>query len=128
MCLSFGSMGSAKAEQDINAHEQDKASAVFSEIKPFTTKAPVHVIEALDLFASHLGMTRNALVLKLLNQYMGQAFTEYSIGYNSLFNTPDKTDEQVVIDGLNNFLEGSEVSEQTKEYFSRLVMDHLFNT
>ena len=40
MCQSFGTMGLAKAEAEINAHEQDSASAVASEIKPFTTKAP----------------------------------------------------------------------------------------
>ena len=85
MCQSFGTMGLAKAEAEINAHEQDSASAVSSEIKPFTTKAPTHVIEGLDLLAGHFGMTRNALVLKLINQYLGQAFAEYSTGYNSVF-------------------------------------------
>ena len=65
MCQSFVTMGLAKAEAEINAHEQDSAAAVASEIKPFTTKAPAHFIEALDLLAGHFGMTRNALVLKL---------------------------------------------------------------
>ena len=39
MCQSFGTIRTCKeAEAEINAHEQDSASAVSSEIKPFTTK------------------------------------------------------------------------------------------
>ena len=128
MCQSFGAMGYAKAEQEINAHEKDSAAALSSEIKPFTTKAPVHVIEALDLLAGHFGMTRNALVLKLINQYLGQAFTEYSSSYNSVFSTPDISDEQAVINDMNHLAENSDISEEAKEYLNRLVIDHLVNT
>ena len=128
MCQSFGAMGYAKAEQEINAHEKDSAAALSSEIKPFTTKAPVHVIEALDLLAGHFGMTRNALVLKLINQYLGQAFTEYSSSYNSVFHNPDVSDVQQIINDIENLTEHSDVSEQAKEYVNRLVVDHLVNT
>ena len=124
MCQSFGTMGLAKAEAEINAHEQDSASAVSSEIKPFTTKAPTHVIEGLDLLAGHFGMTRNALVLKLINQYLGQAFAEYSTGYNN----PEVSDVQQIINDIENLTGHSEVSEQAKEYVNRLVVDHLVNT
>ncbi|MGQ7365891.1 hypothetical protein ACTGWM_09975, partial [Streptococcus suis] len=110
------------------AHEKDSAAALSSEIKPFTTKAPVHVIEALDLLAGHFGMTRNALVLKLINQYLGQAFTEYSSSYNSVFSTPDISDEQAVINDMNHLAESSDISEEAKEYLNRLVIDHLVNT
>ena len=128
MCQSFGTMGLAKAEAEINAHEQDSASAVASEIKPFTTKAPTHVIEGLDLLAGHFGMTRNALVLKLINQYLGQAFAEYSTGYNSVFHNPEVSDVQQIINDIENLTGHSEVSEQAKEYVNRLVVDHLVNT
>ena len=38
---------------------------LFIQKLPFTTKAPVHVIEALDTVAEEFGMSRNAFVLKL---------------------------------------------------------------
>ena len=50
----------------IQQQEENSPLAVQSEVKPFTTKAPVHVIEALDLIAEDFGMSRNAFVLKLL--------------------------------------------------------------
>ena len=128
MCQSFGTMGLAKAEAEINAHEQDSASAVSSEIKPFTTKAPTHVIEGLDLLAGHFGMTRNALVLKLINQYLGQAFAEYSTGYNSCFSQSRCFRCSAIIHDIENLTEQSDVSEQAKEYINRLVVDHLVNT
>lgn len=128
MCQSFGNMGLAKAESEINAHEQNSPSAVSSEIKPFTTKAPTHVIESLDLLAGHFGMTRNALVLKLLNQYLGQAFAEYATGYNSIFHNPDVSDVQQIINDIEHLTEQSDVSEKAKEYVNRLVVDHLVNT
>ena len=128
MCQSFGNMGLSKAEAEINAHEQNNASSLTSEIKPFTTKAPTHIIEALDLLAGHFGMTRNALVLKLINQYLGQAFSEYSFGYNSVFNNPDVSDEQQIIRDIESLTEQADVSEQAKEYVHRLVVDHLMST
>ena len=128
MCQSFGTMGLAKAEAEINAHEQDSASAVSSEIKPFTTKAPTHVIEGLDLLAGYFGMTRNALVLKLINQYLGQAFAEYSTGYNSVFHNPDVSDEQQIIRHIESLTDQADVSGQAKEYVHRLVLDHLMIT
>lgn len=128
MCQSFGNMGLSKAEAEINAHEQNNASSLTSEIKPFTTKAPTHVIEALDLLAGHFGMTRNALVLKLINQYLGQAFSEYSSGYNSVFSNPDVSDEQQIIRDIESLTKQADVSEQTKDYVHRLVVDHLMST
>lgn len=128
MCQSFGNMGLSKAEAEINAHEQNNASSLTSEIKPFTTKAPTHVIEALDLLAGHFGMTRNALVLKLINQYLGQAFSEYSSGYNSVFSNPDVSDEQQIIRDIESLTDQADVSDQAKQYVHRLVLDHLMST
>ena len=126
MCQSFGNMGLSKEE--INAHEQNNASSLTSEIKPFTTKAPTHIIEALDLLAGHFGMTRNALVLKLINQYLGQAFSEYSSGYNSVFSNPDVSDEQQIIRDIESLTDQADVSDQAKQYVHRLVLDHLMST
>ena len=59
-----------KAQLEIQQQEEN-SPFVQSEVKPFTTKAPVHVIEALDTVAEEFGMSRNAFVLKLLEFYLG---------------------------------------------------------
>ena len=45
--MSFSDLGYEKAQLEIQQHEEQSPLAIHSEIKPFTTKAPVHVIEAL---------------------------------------------------------------------------------
>ena len=75
-----------KAELEIQQHEQQSPLAIQSEVKPFTTKAPVHVIEALDTVAEEFGMSRNAFVLKLLEVYLGSAYVDYQNGYGVPFN------------------------------------------
>ena len=84
--MSFSDLGYEKAELEIQQHEQQSPLAVHSEIKPFTTKAPVHVIEALDVVAEEFGMSRNAFVLKLLEVYLGSAYVDYQNGYGVPFN------------------------------------------
>ena len=69
--MSFSDLGYEKAQLEIQQHEEQSPLAIHSEIKPFTTKAPVHVIEALDTVAEEFGMSRNAFVLKLLEVYLG---------------------------------------------------------
>ena len=84
--MSFSSLGYEKAELEIQQHEEQSPLAIHSEIKPFTTKAPVHVIEALDTVAEEFGMSRNAFVLKLLETYLGSAFVDFQNGYGAPFN------------------------------------------
>ena len=49
--MSFSDLGYEKAQLEIQQHEEQSPLAIQSEVKPFTTKAPVHVIEALDTVA-----------------------------------------------------------------------------
>ena len=84
--MSFSDLGYEKAQLEIQQHEQQSPLAIHSEIKPFTTKAPVHVIEALDTVAEEFGMSRNAFVLKLLEVYLGSAYVDYQNGYGHSFN------------------------------------------
>ena len=69
--MSFSDLGYEKAQLEIQQHEEQSPLAIQSEVKPFTTKAPVHVIEALDTVAEEFGMSRNAFVLKLLEVLFG---------------------------------------------------------
>ena len=65
--MTFSDLGYQKAQLEIQQQEENSPLSVQSEVKPFTTKAPVHVIEALDTVAEEFGMSRNAFVLKLWN-------------------------------------------------------------
>ena len=49
--MTFSDLGYEKAQLEIQQQEENSPLAVQSEVKPSTTKAPVHVIEALDLIA-----------------------------------------------------------------------------
>ena len=61
--MTFSDLGYEKAQ--LNSAARGKLSSCCqSEVKPFTTKAPVHVIEALDLIAEDFGMSRNAFCFK----------------------------------------------------------------
>ena len=84
--MSFSDLGYEKAQLEIQQHEEQSPLAIHSEIKPFTTKAPLHVIEALDTVAEEFGMSRNAFVLKLLEVYLGSAYVDYQNGYGDSFN------------------------------------------
>jgi hypothetical protein len=118
--MTFAHLGASKAQLEIESNEN--GSLPTSEIKPFTTKAPSYVIDALDAVAGHMGMTRNALVLNLIDHYLASAFEEYSISYNAQF-TDGHTSEQDVLDDLSKMLKTS--PDEASRYLERLVIGHL---
>jgi|SRR5699024_7025136 hypothetical protein len=122
MCMSFGQLGTSKAEYEMNTHENTFDSK--PEIKPFTTKAPVHVVEALDAVASHMNMTRNALVLKLINQYLPDAFISYSVAYNQAINNGFADDKDVISD-MDLMIKNAELSAEAEKYLQRSIVDCL---
>ena len=89
--MTFSDLGYQKAQLEIQQQEENSPLSVQSEVKPFTTKAPVHVIEALDTVAEEFGMSRNAFVLKLLEFYLGLAYVDYQNGYGVSFNEDPHT-------------------------------------
>ena len=122
MCMSFGQLGTSKAEYEMNANEQTSDSK--PEIKPFTTKAPVHVIEALDAIAHHMNMNRNALVLKLINQYLPQAFIEYSVAYNQAITGGYAGDKDVISD-MESMIQKTELSPEAQKYLEEAIIQTL---
>lgn len=122
MCMSFGQLGTSKAEYEMNTHEDISASK--PEIKPFTTKAPVHVVEALDAIATHMNMNRNALVLKLINQYLPQAFIEYSVSYNQAINNGFADDKDVITD-MDLMIKNVELSKEAEKYLQDAIIQTL---
>ena len=94
----------------------------ISEIKPFTTKAPVHVIEALDTVAEEFGMSRNAFVLKLLEVYLGSAYVDYQNGYGDSFNE----DPHVFpVSQLEKLIKKANPSVEAQKYLERTVFQLL---
>ncbi|HCW4186076.1 TPA: hypothetical protein OXL75_003571 [Acinetobacter baumannii] len=122
MCMSFGQLGTSKAEYEMNANEQTSDSK--PEIKPFTTKAPVHVIEALDAIAHHMNMNRNALVLKLINQYLPEAFISYSVAYNQAINNGFADDKDVITD-MDLMIKNTELSTEAEKYLQDAIIQTL---
>lgn len=127
--LSFYEMGVAQAERDIEEISTGETSKnrpeIDSEIKPFTTKVHFHVIESLDLVASSIGISRNTLITKMIDQFLGQVFTEYNGAYHSRFDafvSDDISHDAFVSRCLTKLLENSEVSQQARDYLSSCVV------
>ena len=120
--MSFSSLGYEKAELEIQQHEEQSPLAIHSEIKPYTTKAPVHVIEALDTVAEEFGMSRNAFVLKLLETYLGSAFVDFQNGYGAPFNEDVHT---FPLSQLEKLLKKSNPSVEAQDYLERTVFSAL---
>ena len=120
--MSFSDLGYEKAQLEIQQHEEQSPLAIHSEIKPFTTKAPVHVIEALDTVAEEFGMSRNAFVLKLLEVYLGSAYVDYQNGYGDSFNE----DPHVFpVSQLEKLIKKANPSVEAQKYLERTVFQLL---
>ena len=124
MCQSFSSMGVASAEREIEQAENSPSTTIHSEIKPFTTKVDAHVIESLDAVAQSLGISRNTLVVKLINHYLGAAFEDFHAGRFIVFDhtcsMEEKTSEQFVLKELEKITPN--LSPEAKRYLDRLVV------
>ena len=120
--MTFSDLGHEKAQLEIQQQEENSPLAVQSEVKPFTTKAPVHVIEALDLIAEDFGMSRNAFVLKLLEVYLGHAYVDYQNGYGDSFNE----DPHVFpVSQLEKLIKKANPSVEAQKYLERTVFSAL---
>ena len=120
--MSFLDLGYEKAQLEIQQHEEQSPLAIQSEVKPFTTKAPVHVIEALDTVAEEFGMSRNAFVLKLLEVYLGSAYVDYQNGYGDSFNE----DPHVFpVSQLEKLIKKTNPSLEAQQYLERTVFQLL---
>ena len=120
--MSFSDLGYEKAQLEIQQHEEQSPLAIQSEVKPFTTKAPVHVIEALDTVAEEFGMSRNAFVLKLLEVYLGSAYVDYQNGYGDSFNE----DPHVFpVSQLEKLIKKTNPSLEAQQYLERTVFQLL---
>ena len=130
MCQSFSNLGSSAAEREIEQAEKNSDSSLMSirsETKPFTTKVDAHVLESLDLVAGSMGVSRNTLVVKLINHYLPMAFDSFHSSRFQVFkdtcsSMPEDNSEQFVLNSLTALLESSECSENARNYLTRGVV------
>ena len=120
--MTFSDLGYQKAQLEIQQQEENSPLSVQSEVQPFTTKAPVHVIEALDTVAEEFGMSRNAFVLKLLEFYLGSAYVDYQNGYGIPFNEDRHT---FPVSQLEKLIEKANLSLEAQEYLQLTVFSAL---
>ena len=116
--MTFSDLGNEKAQLEIMQHENNSPSSIYSEPKPFTTKAPVHVIEALDTVAEDFGMSRNAFVIKLLEVYLGRAFVDFESSYGSASGEDPLT---FPVEQLDKLIKKVNPSKEAQEYLERTV-------
>jgi len=126
MCVSFSNMGQSKAEREIEDHENGQTE-VQTKLKPFTIKTQAHQIEALDVVSELMGISRSALVVKLINHYLGQAIYEYLSGYNSVF-SHEKPEQVIVLEDLEKILNKSEgLSKEARQFLITAISSVAFD-
>lgn len=127
MCVSFSDMGQTKAEREIDDHEKGR-SDVETKLKPFTIKMQSHQIESLDVISEMMEISRSALVVKLINHYLGQAVYDYLSSYNSVF-SHDKPEEVVVLEHIEALLATKypDLSEESKKFIVNSVAKVAFD-
>lgn len=123
----FSNLGSDHAEQEMERAMNEPVKLTF-EIKPFTTKAESHIIDALDAFSTEMGTSRNTLVVNLLTEYLPIAIHDYFRGrYEFLQHAAslNVTEEQYIFDCLSAMLKRSDLTETASEFLTSSIVDHV---
>ena len=120
--MSFYQLGAIKAEKDIENHEQ---SPVSTSLKPFSFKMPIHIVEAMDISASHMGVSRNQLLNTIVESFFAQSFVDWVDGYKSLFVIDDKTEAQFILEEANKAIHASDYSDEAVKYFEYSIMSYI---
>lgn len=113
--MSFRLNGKNKAAKDIETHE---LSSVSSTTKPYSFKIPSHIIASIDVFSSHMGISRNQFVNQLISSFLIQAFSEFVDGYSSEFLDQGKSEAQILLDELSRALEGTDVPDEVVKFLN----------
>lgn len=111
----FSNMGHLNAVTELEKEMDSNTAPIHSPLKAFSLKVPEHVLESLDFLAEMIGVSRSALIVKLFEQYLGQATYDYLDGYNSLAGH-EKPIEVVISEDLEERLEASDLSDSAKQY------------
>lgn len=126
MTISFSEMGTLKAKDDIESSENG-GPMPSSPLKPFTIKAPEHLIEVLDVVASIVGLSRSALVVSLLENCLAQSLYSFLSSYTFEF-VLDGPEENRVLNHLEKLLNESKCSPEARSFLLRSVADYAFNS
>lgn len=120
--MSFQRIGEFKAAKDIEQHE---SLSFNSSSKPYSFKIPTHIVEAIDICSSHMGLSRNQLVNQLIVTYLAQSFSEFVDGYSSAFSDSGKTEAQFLLDELNRAVQGSDASEEAVGFLDQEITNFI---
>lgn len=120
--MSFHRIGSLKAARDI---EQDELASFYSSSKPYSFKIPTHVIEAIDICSSHMGLSRNQLVNQILTNFLAQSFSEFVDGYSSTFAIQGKTEAQILLDELDKATQGVDASDEAIGFLNQEIINFI---
>lgn len=111
----FSNMGHLNAVTELEKEMDNNTSLIHTPLKIFSLKVPEHVLESLDFLAEMMGVSRSALIVKVFEQYLGQATYDYLDGYNSL-SGHERPIESVISEDLDNRLNASDLSDEAKQY------------
>ena len=110
----FSNMGHLNAVTELEKEMDSNTAPIHSPLKAFSLKVPEHVLESLTSCLKRLALV-SALIVKLFEQYLGQATYDYLDGYNSLA-SHEKPIEVVISEDLDERLKASDLSDSAKQY------------
>lgn len=116
--MSFHRIGESKAAKDIEQHE---LFSFNSSSKPYSFKIPTHIVEAIDICSSHMGLSRNQLVNQLIVNFLAQSFSEFVDGYSSSFVNEGKNEAQILLEELNNAVKESDASDEAVGFLNQEI-------
>lgn len=118
----FKTLGEAKMQNEENRRDESHFNTVS---KPFTTKAPAHVIEAIDAISTFMEIPRNTLMNVLINQFLMHSLNNFSLGYHSQ-DFPSKSPANNLLDDMEKILSLSpEISEEAKLFLEQSLNDFI---
>ncbi|MDZ5288699.1 hypothetical protein [Helicobacter pylori] len=104
--MDFSSMGKLDAQTEI-----EKGSIHSADVKNATIRISNDYLELLNIIAAQLGLSRQAFMSKLVENYASEAVAEYHLGYTSSFvdvplesHFEKATDDKEMQERLDRFL------------------------
>lgn len=112
--LKFQTIGHDRFQEMIE--NQEHYSQIVEETKATTVRLPAYKIDALDTFATGLGITRQALISNLIESALGDAITGFCDGFCQNFT--DYHSEHSCFEWLSRL---DHASEQSRDYLYSAV-------
>lgn len=120
--MSFKELGEVKMQNEENRRDESHFNTVS---KPFTTKAPIHVIEAIDAISTFMELPRNTLMNFLISQFLMHSFSNFSSGYHSQ-DFPSNSPAVNLLDDMEKVISSSpDMSDECKSFLEQSLNDFI---